>query len=133
MLPFSNIDLISPGNATPPWLFGDEPAHTWCYFFQKAELARQNHDWDEINRLGDEAEAGGWQASQPAEYLPFLEAAARAGNLQDVRRWHERIMNTAGDAGAICAFWLRAGADEPLVPAMQELAAQASTDLGCGQ
>ena len=46
----------------PPMLFGPEPPHTWCYYFQKADLARQRGDWDEVARLGDEARELGFAA-----------------------------------------------------------------------
>ena len=43
-------DLTLPA---PP--FATEPGHTWCYFYEKAELARQIQDWDQIVALGSEA------------------------------------------------------------------------------
>ncbi len=53
---FSRTDLIQTGPIqprTPPVdLFGPEPEHTWCYFFEKAELARQAKDWVMVAALG---------------------------------------------------------------------------------
>lgn len=63
----------------PPLLpFGVEPPHTWCYYYEKASLARQMKNWDEVIRIGDEAQRLGYAAGEPVEWLPFLEAYARA-------------------------------------------------------
>src|SRR5689334_22599919 len=47
-LPLSNVDRIHRepiSNEYPPRIiFGSEPEHTWCYYYQKAELARQYED-----------------------------------------------------------------------------------------
>lgn len=62
---------------TPPTIiFGIEPEHGWCYYYQKASLARQRGDWDEVLRLGDEAMAKGLSPSEVSEWLPFYEAYA---------------------------------------------------------
>ena len=34
---------------------GSEPDRGWCYYYEKADLARQGHDWKLIRDLGDEA------------------------------------------------------------------------------
>lgn len=46
----------------------------WCFFFQKAELARQNQKWDEVIDLYDQAKANNLHAQNPNEYLVFIEA-----------------------------------------------------------
>ena len=66
---------------TPPAIpFGAEPAHGWCYYYQKAAFARQMGDWDEVARLGDEARSLGFAASDPIEWMPFLQAYAHFDN-----------------------------------------------------
>ena len=45
---YSRVDrIISSGTAPvpPAAIFGAEPEHGWCYYYQKASLARQNGDW----------------------------------------------------------------------------------------
>jgi hypothetical protein len=62
----------------PPTIpFGTEPAHDWCYFYEKASFARQVGNWGETARLGDEALALGFSAGDPIEWLPILESYAR--------------------------------------------------------
>src|SRR5690606_26029173 len=60
-------------------LYYPEPPHGWCYYFQKAELARQFKQWDEVVAMADEAFALNVQPSDPAEYFVFIEGYAHAG------------------------------------------------------
>jgi hypothetical protein len=61
-------------------LFGAEPSPDWCYFYEKAELARQNQQWEEITRLYRQATDSGFVAKLPVENLPFIEAFANSGD-----------------------------------------------------
>jgi len=66
---------------TPPdYLFGPEPAHGWCYFYEKASLARQRGDWDEVLRVGNDAFGQGLAPRDPIEWMPFLQAYAVSGD-----------------------------------------------------
>jgi hypothetical protein len=84
-LSFSKPDLIlidANPPATPPVpLFSPEPEHDWCYYFEKAELARQRGDWEEVARLGDQGLASdkGFFRKNAAELLPFIEGYAHIG------------------------------------------------------
>jgi hypothetical protein len=87
---FSEVEhiLTSEPFQTPPSIpFGAEPSHGWCYFYQKAALARQMGNWQEAARLGDEALALGFSAGDKIEWMPFLQAyamlddSARVGEL----------------------------------------------------
>jgi len=57
MMPLSKLSLILPDGSTPARLpeqiFGPEPEPGWCYYFEKAELARQLENWAEVARLAD--------------------------------------------------------------------------------
>jgi hypothetical protein len=82
IIPISNLNTITVGDGSrmpDPAIFGMEPPHTWCYFFEKADLARQMKDWDTILRLGAEAQAKKLDPSSGGEYLPFIEAFAQTG------------------------------------------------------
>jgi hypothetical protein len=73
--------LLGESFHTPPAIpFGAEPAHGWCYYYQKAAYARQLGDWVEVARLGDEARSLGFSASNPVEWMPFLQAYAHFDN-----------------------------------------------------
>lgn len=81
-IPLSNLARILPEAGAPPitQVFGAEPAHTWCYFYQKAELARQQEDWAAIVALAKERAAQGFSPNNRLEWLPFVEAFAHTGD-----------------------------------------------------
>lgn len=66
---------------TPPaFLFGTEPAHNWCYYYEKADYERQRKNWDAVISIGDEASAKGLQPADLIEWMPFLQAYVHADN-----------------------------------------------------
>ena len=70
--------LLTEGSHQPPpvEIFGAEPEHTWCYYYEKASLARQKEDWAEVARLGDEARSLGFQPQDGMEWMPFYQGYA---------------------------------------------------------
>ena len=67
--------------AKPPDIFGKEPEHTWCFYYEKAELARQNNDWQKVVQLGNEAMQLHFGSYDPGEWLPFIEGYVRLNQL----------------------------------------------------
>jgi hypothetical protein len=75
------IDVNAGFEVTPRRdLFGREPVQDWCYYYQKAQLARQERDWQLAAQLGDEAIAAGYSPNDPIEWLVFLQAFAYTGD-----------------------------------------------------
>lgn len=73
---FSRSDLIdvdAENHIPPEVIFGPVEADTWCFYYQRASLARQRQDWVEAARLGDEAFSLGLFPQDRSEYMPFLE------------------------------------------------------------
>ena len=110
VLPVSNLSRIQPtplqSGYPPEGLFGNEPAHTWCYYFQKAELARQLGDWQEAVRLADEAQKLGYAPSNPHERLPLIEAYAHIGRWEEALRQTNRAFEKDSKyARRLCLLW----------------------------
>ncbi|TLN28748.1 hypothetical protein FDZ74_00015 [bacterium] len=92
--PYSDIDRIQTGAASvvpPQNIFGTEPEHGWCYYYQKAELARQEKDWAEVEQLFSEASAAGLEPGEAIEWLPFYEARYALGMSGEAEALAERI------------------------------------------
>jgi len=66
--------------AVMPDVYHPEPAHGWCYYFQKADLARQMGDWEEVARLGDIAFKLDDYPNDPVERFVFIEGYAHTEN-----------------------------------------------------
>jgi len=87
-VPLSNLSRIhsrSVSDDFPPVdLFGDEPDHGWCYYYEKADLSRQTEDWDTVLSLGQQVLAEGFSpdksaSNSPHEWVPFIEGFAYEG------------------------------------------------------
>ena len=77
---------------TPPeFLFGSEPEHTWCYFYQKATFARQKGDWNEVLLIGKEVDEQGYRPGDLIEWMPFLQAYALAGDTKQLQKFSSII------------------------------------------
>jgi len=108
-MPLANMQQIDAhlGEAARPMDFlYPEPPHTWCYYFEKADLARQHGDWEEVARLGDRAFSIPYYPDDPTEYLPFLEAYARLGRWDEAQALSTRIAASVPLLRPVlCAFW----------------------------
>jgi hypothetical protein len=86
--PFSKVEqvLVDSEPANPlVEIFGPEPAHTWCYYYEKITLARQNKDWQSMENLANEALSKGLRPSDRIEYIPFLQAIVASGEIDKLK------------------------------------------------
>lgn len=104
----------APAPSMPEDVFGPEPAHTWCYYYARAELARQRGDWETVARLGAEAETLGFSPRVPSELLPFIEAYARTGQMEKAETLSRQNLSTLSQRKGICALWTRVKQKQPI-------------------
>ncbi|MDO9087326.1 MAG: hypothetical protein Q7U53_14050 [Anaerolineaceae bacterium] len=108
-----NVILDSPQHVLPS-IYSPEPDHQWCYYFQKADLARQYRDWEEVVRLGEIAFNLDDQPNDPAERFPFIEGYTH----QEL--WTEAVEMSGKSAAitpvihpAMCRLWQRIERETP--------------------
>jgi len=104
----SNLDRIQPqANSAPPAaIFGNEPEHTWCYYYEKADLASQQGDWQNITRLWEEAKNKGFRPRTSVELLPFIEAYARTGAWETAQELtNSANVYTPRAQSLLCTLW----------------------------
>lgn len=112
--PQALIQDEAPAAAPPAEIFNPEPVHRWCYFYEKAELARQLGDWDTIYQLSRESIHEGIRPQDPVEYLPFIEAFARRGQLDDALQLSQDAETAAPEMRPVlCSVWQQALKDQP--------------------
>jgi hypothetical protein len=99
VVPFSDIsriDLTAKPGATPPIsIFGSEPAHDWCYDFEKADLARQQGDWGQVVQFANQAlktEPRLYEANAP-ELVIFILGYAHTGQWEKAQKLTSEAMN----------------------------------------
>jgi hypothetical protein len=76
----STQPILSEPIARMPAVYGAEPAHGWCYYFQKADLARQMRNWDQVAKLGNIAFKLDDYPNDPVERFVFIEGYSHVGD-----------------------------------------------------
>jgi len=92
-----------------------EPSHSWCYFYEKAELAYQKKDWPQVIKPIDEAISLGYQPDDPFEWLGYVEAQAWSGNIEIAKMVSRKAF--AEDEGirkGLCEVWRRVQVEGPV-------------------
>lgn len=132
-IPLSNPDLIDVHSTETPQIpFMPEPKHTWCYYFAKAELARQQGDWQNVVNLYDEVTSLGYAPSDPLEWLVFIEAQAMTGNVADAQELTDSaIAEDARVRQGVCQAWKRVQDAGPARSEIQSAAAEVLIELAC--
>lgn len=111
LIPLTNPDrIILAGNEVLPDrdIFGEEPQHDWCFYFEKADLARQEANWSEVLELMQEAQVKGLSPKSGVEKLPALEARFYQQDWQPFVEISRQIL--AGNAHMnrfLCVQWDR--------------------------
>jgi len=104
---YSDISRAQPGESTPPAaIFGQEPPHTWCYYYQKADLAAQLGDWAQAISLWRTASENNLRPSASVELLPFIEAYAHTSQWQqasELTLWANTLPPRPTDL--LCSMW----------------------------
>jgi hypothetical protein len=80
------IDTAHSSATIPRQVFGREPEHGWCYYYQRISLARQMGDWQEVAQLADEAQAMDLRPNDYSEWVPALEAYASLGEAKKAKQ-----------------------------------------------
>jgi len=105
---YSHAERIIPAatSPVPPFaIFGSEPEHGWCYYYQKASLARQNGDWQEISRIYDEVQQLNLETNDKSEMILFFEAFVNLGKVEEAQALYKKeIKGNAEVRFPICAF-----------------------------
>jgi len=136
-LPLSKTNLIQSNgsSAAPPEnIFGPEPTHDWCYYFQKAELARQFGEWETIVTLGEQASHLGkvFSRETASELVPFVDGYARAGHLeQAVQLTKQAYQAGAKTKNILCQTWYFINESSPDQLGLDTAMEQVDQMLGC--
>lgn len=130
----SDLNLIHQGTrqSPPAAIFGRQETQTWCYFFEKADLARQYQQWPEIARLWKSAQAAGEQADNGFEYIPFIEGYGQLGDWGQVKTLTKSAKRiTAGVEPSLCSALDRLQANTPATPGRDQTLGDLKDDLKC--
>jgi hypothetical protein len=107
----SNISHISdssnPGYPSKS-IFGNEPKHTWCYYFEKADLDRQYAKWSDIVALWGTAKQAGDAPQVGFEFNPFIIGMAHVGQWNTASQMTEQASKMTPKLNPyLCSLWQR--------------------------
>ncbi|MCB9112693.1 MAG: hypothetical protein H6634_15725 [Anaerolineales bacterium] len=132
----SDIGLIKMTEGEPPNppedIYGKTNTQTWCYYFEKADLARQYGQWEEIVRLWNEAQAAGERPDNGFEYIPFIEGFGHTGDWQQVKemtKFAKRV--SAGLEPSLCSAMDRLAETAPASQQRDETISELKNNLDC--
>jgi len=93
----------------------DSEPRRWCYYYQKAELARQSSSWGEIIILWEKVVGDNLRPRHGMELLPFIEAHARMGDFETAMTLSKRASQISkGMKSPLCSLWRDVVGQEPV-------------------
>ncbi len=132
----SDINLIEQVKGIEPILpesiYGRKNNKPWCYYFEKADLARQYHQWNEVVRLWNEAQSNRERADNGFEYIPFIEGFGHTEDwkqLKTLTKFAKRI--SAGLEPSLCTALDRIALNAPASQQREDTVKNLKDDLKC--
>jgi len=131
----SNTSMIK-GDQTVPMptsLFASEPAHGWCYYFEKADLARQFGDWDEVVKLGKKAFNLNDSPNNPLERFVFIEGYTHVGEWTRAVELSKVSYRVSKDfvGPLLCRLWARIETQTTDSPERSEALSEIRSMISC--
>ena len=125
--------IMGETKARMPAIYGPEPPHGWCYYFEKADLARQMGKWQDVVDLGVKAFALDDHPNDPSERFVFIEGYAHAGDWKkalDYSVQSHRVSPTYVDP-MLCKLWERIKIETSESPGKMATLEEVKTKFAC--
>ncbi len=138
MMPLSDPSRIiapqAPGAHPPEKIFGEEPPPSWCYYFEKAELARQTGDWEQVASLADRALGLGnqlYEVNAP-ELVTYIEGYAQTGQWDKAVQVNQRTFELSARMDRmLCDTWERIETGIPASSQKEAAIASVNDQISC--
>jgi hypothetical protein len=116
-----------------PEIYSPEPAHGWCYYFERADLARQAGDWEQVAELGDKAFKLDEHTNDPLERFVFVEGYAHVGEWEQALAYSQDSYQFSKNyiGPLLCRLWDRIQREAPPSPEKDDFIRQATTLFVC--
>jgi len=100
-------------------IFGKVPQPDWCYYFEKADLARQFNDWFELKEISIEVIDRELFPRDNREWIPFIEGYAHNNDWDNAVALSRSICNQSPQyAQMLQALWNRI--DRQIEPSLEK-------------
>lgn len=116
LMPLTDLERIITNPLEPASLpteiFQNTTQRDWCYYFEKAELARQEGDYKQVVDLANEAESKGLSPKSPSELFVFIEGYAFQGLWDEAEERSMEVLESNSEFSAgVCQTWRRVQMD----------------------
>ena len=102
----SQINIQAGNNALPEEQFKFKPKEDWCYYYERAEFMNQTQQWQEVVKLGKEAERKGYKPAYTYEYFPFIYGYLMNDDWVEALALSKKIQRTYPILNTnICTLW----------------------------
>ena len=134
----SNLDRIIPNpvNAAQPIpaYFPQPETKPWCYYFEKADLARQTGDWKQVKTLWDQTIIESLSAGDVSEYYPFIEGLGFSGEVSEAIDL-SRMVNEKKPSlhKGLCQIWGRIESESGIGDSEKNMIDEIKVELRCNQ
>jgi len=118
-----------------PEIYGMEPEHDFCYYYQQADLARQFGRWDEVVEFSDTALSFKDHPYEPAEQLVFIEGYAHDGQWGRAVELSGGVYEYSSDGmgRVLCRLWNRIEAETTQGPERSAALSEVRSLFACNQ
>jgi len=127
------IGNIAEPSVSLPHVFGSQIEKDWCYYFQKADLAGQFSEWDEVAALYHEANENGFQPYSADELAIFMKGLIITGELETARQVANEMANDETYRVFTCESWQNAVDQTEMTLGSQKESQTIFEELGCIQ
>ena len=116
-----------------PAIYGPEPVHGWCYYFERAGLAAQMKDWTAVTELGNAAFLLDDFPNDPVERFVFIEGYAHKGNWERALELSTASYRVSPDyvGPLLCPLWDRIRAQTDPAPTREANLAKVKSMFAC--
>ena len=129
----STEPILDGTSAHMPEIYNPEPSHGWCYYFEKADLARQLGEWEQVAELGDAAFNLDDYPNDPLERFVFVEGYAHVGAWEKAIEYSQISYKVSKNVMGplLCRLWERIARDVPVSGEKDSFVTQAKTLFVC--
>ena len=101
--------ILASASASMPAIYYPEPAQGWCYYFEKADLARQLGHWQEVAKLGNTAFGLDDHPNNPVERFVFIEGYVHVGDWDHALKFSRESYKVSPEyvGPLLCQLWKR--------------------------
>lgn len=111
-------------------IFGPEPAHRWCYYYEKMDLAIQTGNWKEAVALGNKAIELGFHPGDQSEWIPLVMAYAMNGDTNGIKMTAPKINQNPFLRNETCQLFSNGENSRIYLPEIQALLLQSFCRAG---